>query len=118
MPSIDLTHFTTMSKQSTPNDLNSHMGEFETGEFETGGFDESGLHSRTGAHRRRRRRKSKKKKSNPIGLQIIGFLLFGALMIGIGVIVGSGKNTSKLEFERNQIAFENRLRAERRWLAE
>jgi len=39
-------------------------------------------------------------------------------MIGIGVIVGSGKNTGKLEFERNQIAFENRLRAERRWLGE
>ncbi len=39
-------------------------------------------------------------------------------MIGIGVIVGSGKNISKLEFERSQIAFENRLRAERRWLAE
>ena len=117
MPSVDLTHFTSMSKQSTPNDQNFDTGEFETGEFETGELNQSGVHSRTGVHRRRRR-KSKKKKSNRIGFQIIGFLLFGALTIGIGVIVGSGKNTGKLEFERNQIAFENRLRAERRWLGE
>jgi len=34
MPSVDLTHFTSMSKQSTPNDQNFDTGEFETGEFE------------------------------------------------------------------------------------
>ena len=102
-----------MSEQQTPNDQNS-----ETGEFETGEFDRSGVHSQTGTHRRRRRRKSKKKKSNPIVLQLIGFLLFGAFMIGIGVIVGSSNNYDDIDYERNRISLENRHRVQQKWLAD
>ena len=107
-----------MSTQPPPNNEGSETGEFETGEFETGEFDRSGVHSKTGTHRRRRRRKSKKKKSNPIVLQLLGFLLFSALLVGIGVIVGSANNTSELDSERSRIAAENRRVAQQKWFAE
>jgi hypothetical protein len=85
-----------------------------TGEFSlTEHSDRSAGHSR-----HRRRRKSTKAKSGSRILPAIGVIVSCALLVGVGVLLGSSREATIDDDERSRITLENRLKLHQQWLAE
>ncbi|MFT4584021.1 MAG: hypothetical protein ACI915_002669 [Gammaproteobacteria bacterium] len=85
---------------------------------ETGEFSRTDQFDRTASQRRRRRRKSHKEKSSAKIVPAIGVIVTCALLVGIGVLLGSSRHPTLNDDDQGKTTLENRLKRHKQWLTE